>query len=58
LDEVVDEFRFISNGEKGVERNSPEVGRWIEEHNIVISKRVNKMGLTYTSENSCRLSKC
>ena len=38
LDEVVDEFRFISNGEIGVERNSPEVGKWIDEHDIAISK--------------------
>ncbi len=38
LDEVVDEFRFISNGEVGVERNSPEVRKWIEEHDVVISK--------------------
>ena len=38
LDRVVDEFRFISNGEVGVERNSPEVSRWIDEHDIVISK--------------------
>ncbi len=38
LDGVVDEFRFISNGEVGVERNSPEVSRWIDEHDIVISK--------------------
>jgi len=38
LDEVVDEYRFISNGEVGVERNSPEVKRWIDEHDIVISK--------------------
>ncbi len=38
LDKVVDEIRFISNGEKGVERNSEEVLDWIKEHDIVISK--------------------
>ncbi len=38
MDEVVDEYRFISNGEVGVERNSPEVKAWIEEHDVVISK--------------------
>ncbi len=38
LENVVDEFRFITNGEVGVERNSPEVKKWIEEHDVVISK--------------------
>ncbi len=38
IDEVVDEYRFISNGEVGVERNSPEVKSWIDEHDVVISK--------------------
>lgn len=38
LDEIVSEYRFISNGEVGVERNSPEVGRWIEEHDLTVSK--------------------
>ena len=38
LDKIVDDIRFISNGEKGVERNSKEVFSWIKEHDIVISK--------------------
>jgi uncharacterized protein with ATP-grasp and redox domains len=38
LNRIVSEFRFISNGEVGVERNSPEVRRWVEEHDVVVSK--------------------
>ncbi len=38
LDRIVSEFRTISNGEVGVERNSPEVRKWIEEHDVIISK--------------------
>ena len=38
LDSVVDEIRYLSNGEIGYERNSPEVKRWIEEHDLTISK--------------------
>jgi len=38
MDEVVDEYRFIGNGEVGLERNSPEVGEWVKEHDVVISK--------------------
>ncbi len=38
LDSLVDEVRYLSNGEKGYERNSEEVGRWIDEHDLVISK--------------------
>jgi len=38
LTEIVNEFRFISNGEVGVERNSPEVREWIKSHDVTISK--------------------
>ena len=38
LDKLVDEIRYISNGEIGYERNSPEVKRWIKEHDLIISK--------------------
>jgi len=38
LDRIVSDFRFISNGEVGVERNSPEVRKWIEEHDVIVSK--------------------
>lgn len=38
LDRIVGEFRFISNGEVGVERNSPEVRKWVEGHDVVVSK--------------------
>ncbi len=38
LDKYMDEVLFLSNGEVGYERNDPEVGRWIKEHNVVISK--------------------
>ena len=38
LDKYAREILFISNGEKGYERNSPEVGEWIKEHDLVISK--------------------
>ncbi len=38
LTEIVNEFRFISNGEVGVERNSPEVMEWIKSHDVTISK--------------------
>ncbi len=38
MDDVVEEYRFISNGEVGVERNSPEVKSWIDEHDVTISK--------------------
>lgn len=38
LDGLVDEIRCISNGEVGSEINSLEVKKWIEEHDIIISK--------------------
>ncbi len=38
LDEFAENVLFISNGEVGYERNHPEVGRWIEEHDLTISK--------------------
>ena len=38
IDKIVDEIRFIGNGEVGIERNSPEVGQWIKEHDVIISK--------------------
>jgi uncharacterized protein with ATP-grasp and redox domains len=38
LDDLVDEIRYLSNGETGYERNSPEVRGWIEEHDLTISK--------------------
>ncbi len=38
LHQLVDDIRFLSNGEVGYERNSPEVREWIENHDVVISK--------------------
>ncbi len=38
LNEMVDEVRFISNGEYGHERNSKEVHGWIKNHDMIISK--------------------
>ncbi len=38
LDSLVEEVRYLSNGERGYERNSEEVGRWIKEHDLIISK--------------------
>ncbi len=38
LDKYAENVLFISNGEKGYERNHPEVGRWIREHDLTISK--------------------
>ncbi len=38
MDSVVSEYRFISNGEVGVERNSPEVEMWLKEHDVTIAK--------------------
>ncbi len=38
LDKLVDEIRYLSNGEIGYERNSPEVKRWIKDHDLIISK--------------------
>jgi len=38
LHELVDDIRYLSNGEKGYERSSNEVGRWIKEHDLIISK--------------------
>ncbi len=38
LHELVDDIRYLSNGEKGYERNSKEVGTWIKEHDLIISK--------------------
>jgi hypothetical protein len=38
LRDMVTEIRYLSNGEQGYERSSPEVGRWIDEHDVVISK--------------------
>ncbi len=38
LDKLINDIRYISNGEIGYERNSPEVKSWIKEHDLTISK--------------------
>ena len=38
LDKLVSNIKYLSNGEKGYERNSMEVGNWIRNHDVVISK--------------------
>ncbi len=38
LDKLMSEIRYLSNGERGYARSSPEVGGWIKEHDMVISK--------------------
>ncbi len=38
LDSYMTKLLYLSNGERGYERNDPEVGRWIKKHDIVISK--------------------
>ncbi len=38
LGPLVHDIKYLSNGEVGYERNSPEVKRWIDSHDLVISK--------------------
>ena len=38
LDKLVSNIKYLSNGEKGYERNSMEVGNWVHNHDVVISK--------------------
>ncbi len=38
LNKYIDTIYYLSNGEVGYERNSPEVGKWIANHDLTISK--------------------